>query len=211
MKTSEPPRIPQRESVEHARSLLRNGGRRLLGIAGPPGSGKSTLAASLVAALGDAAVLVPMDGFHLAQAELERLGRADRKGAPDTFDALGFVALLRRLRSADEPVVYAPRFHREIEESIAGAIVVPRTVPLVIIEGNYLLLQEDGWGGVRPELDTCWYIDLDDAERVRRLVDRHVRHGRTRQAATQWVIRTDEANAALIAGTRFRADLAVVR
>ena len=123
-------------AVEHARRLAAAGGRRILGIAGAPGAGKSTLAARLAAALGERAAVVPMDGFHLAGAELERLGRADRKGAQDTFDAAGFVALLRRLRAADEPVVYAPAFRRAIEEPIAGAVPVAASVPLVISRGQ---------------------------------------------------------------------------
>src|SRR5947207_15332686 len=109
------PAIPP-DFLARARALAA-GGRRLLGLAGAPGSGKSTLAAALAAALAERAIVVPMDGFHLANAELARLGRAGRKGAPDTFDAAGYVALLRRLRSqpAHEPV-YAPAFRREIEE-----------------------------------------------------------------------------------------------
>src|SRR6059058_4362373 len=109
--------------VARARALVVPGQRRILGIAGPPGGGKSTVARAVVAALGDAARLVPMDGFHLAQAELVRLGRRERMGAPDTFDAAGYAALLRRLHG-EEPVVYAPEFRREIEEPIAGAIAV---------------------------------------------------------------------------------------
>src|SRR3954462_15640435 len=116
--------------VARARALVVPGQRRILGIAGPPGGGKSTVARTVVAALGDVARLVPIDGFHLAQAELVRLGRRDRMGAPDTFDSAGYAALLQRLRG-DEPVVYAPEFRREIEEPIAGAIAVPRTVSLV--------------------------------------------------------------------------------
>src|SRR3954447_13115555 len=116
--------------VERARKLTSTGERRILGIAGPPGGGKSTVSRQVVAELGASARLVPMDGFHLAQAELVRLGRRDRVGAPDTFDALGYAALLRRLRDQTEPVVYAPEFRREIEEPIAGAIAVPKDVPL---------------------------------------------------------------------------------
>ena len=165
-------------AVEHARRLAGAGGRRILGIAGAPGAGKSTLAEQLAAALGERAAVVPMDGFHLADAELERLGRADRKGAQDTFDAAGFVALLRRLRAADEPVVYAPAFRRAIEEPIAGAIPVAASVPLVICEGNYLLLDEGAWRGVRPLLDACWYVETDEAVRLDRLVRRHVAFGK---------------------------------
>ena len=194
-------------ALARARELARAGGRRVLGIAGAPGSGKSTLAALVAAELGDAAVVVPMDGFHLAQAELARLGRADRKGAADTFDAAGFVALLRRLRDPAEALVYAPEFRREIEEPIACAIPVPAEVPLVVTEGNYLLL----WTEVRPLLHEAWYVEAGDEEvRVERLIRRHVEFGKPPDFAREWVLRSDERNAALVASTRARADLEVV-
>src|SRR4051794_32985625 len=184
-----------------AHALAEQGGRRILGIAGPPGGGKSTVARAVVAHLGDRARLVPMDGFHLAQAELVRLGRRDRMGAPDTFDAGGFAALLERLRG-EEPVVYAPEFRREIEEPIAGAIAVPRTAPLVVTEGNYLLL----WPAVKPLLDESWYVETDEELRVQRLIQRHIQFGKTPEYARAWVMRSDEVNAALVAGTAARAD-----
>ncbi|MFE1577725.1 nucleoside/nucleotide kinase family protein [Streptomyces fradiae] len=193
-----------------ARSLAVHGARRLLGLAGPPGAGKSTLAARLVEGLDGLAVLVPMDGFHLAGAELDRLGRADRKGAPDTFDAAGYRALLARLRAAEPGVtVYAPAFDRALEEPVAGSVPVPPDVPLVVTEGNYLLHDDPAWVPVRPLLDEVWYVEADDALRVRRLVDRHVRYGRDRAAAERWVRESDEANARLVAPGRARADLVV--
>jgi len=196
--------------VERARSLARAGNRRLLGIAGAPGGGKSTLAAALVGALGpDTARLIGMDGFHLAQAELERLGRADRKGAADTFDASGFVALLRRLRAADEAVVYAPEFRREIEEPIACAVPVPREVPLVVTEGNYLLVGDGDWAGVRPLLHEAWFVEGDDDRRREWLIARHIAFGKAPDFARAWVMRSDERNAELVASTRDRADLVV--
>ncbi|MFD3834622.1 nucleoside/nucleotide kinase family protein, partial [Streptomyces sp. NPDC058621] len=184
------------------------GGRSILGIAGPPGAGKSTVAAKLAEALGpDVAVVVPMDGFHLAGAELVRLGRADRKGAPDTFDTAGYTALLRRLREPGAHPVYAPAFDRSLEEPIAGSIAVPAHVPLVITEGNYLLHDAGEWARVRPLLDEAWYLAPDDGLRIGRLVDRHVRHGKDPAHARAWVARSDEANARLIAPGRDRADL----
>ena len=195
---------------ERVRELLAGGGRGVLGIAGPPGSGKSTLAQRLAQAVGADAVVVPMDGFHLATSELKRLGRMDRQGAPDTFDATGYVALLRRLRQqlADE-VVYAPEFRRDGGESVAGAIAVEAKVPLVITEGNYLLLDEGPWAGVRPLLDEVWYVDVDDALRRERLAARHVSFGRTQAQARAWMEHTDEPNARRIAGYRHRAHFAV--
>lgn len=200
-----------RALIERARELAAPGGRRILGIAGAPAAGKGTLAAELSAALGEAAALVPMDGFHLAEAELRRLGKNHRKGAPDTFDAAGYVALLRRLREPERDTVYAPRFHRELEESYAAEIPVAPEIPLVITEGNYLLLDEHPWHHVRELLDECWFLAPDDEQRVRRLIGRHVKHGRTPRQARDWVHRSDEANAALIASCRERADLVIAR
>ena len=159
-------------------------------------------------ALGDRALLVPMDGFHLADAELRRLGRAGRKGAPDTFDAAGYVHLLRRLVDRADDVVYAPVFRRELELAEAGALPVPAATQLVVTEGNYLLL--DGpFAPVRALLTECWYVDVDPALRLERLVARHERHGRPRAAARAWVEHTDEPNARLVEATRDRADLVV--
>ena len=147
-------------------TLRARGTRCLLGLTGVPGAGKSTLAARLAAHAGASAIAVPMDGFHLANAELARLGRRERKGAPDTFDAAGYVALLRRLRDpVVGEVVYAPAFHREIEEAIAGEIAVPADVPLVITEGNYLLLNGP-WAAVRPLLDEVWFVEGDEPHLV---------------------------------------------
>lgn len=196
--------------IARARRLSEGGARRILGITGCPGAGKSTVAEGIVGALGVSAVLVPMDGFHLGNAELERLGRRDRKGAPDTFDAAGYVALLRRLRAAEAgETVYAPEFHREIEEAVAGAIAVPPEVPLVVTEGIYLLLDEGPWPAVRGLVDEIWYVELGDSVRVPRLLERHIRFGKSPAEARAWVARSDEANAALIRPTRDRADLIV--
>lgn len=189
--------------VERAAALAGAGRRRLLGICGAPGAGKSTLAARLVASLEGRAVLVGMDGFHLAQAELDRLGRADRKGAPDTFDADGYVDLLRRLRSTGDKIVYAPLFRREIEEPIANAVPVPPGTPLVITEGNYLLL----WPDVRPLLDEVWFLDPDPGLRRDRLVARHRAFGRGAADAAARADGSDQRNADLVAATGSRADL----
>ncbi|MEU9609152.1 nucleoside/nucleotide kinase family protein [Streptomyces sp. NPDC048057] len=197
----------QGETLRRARALVARGPRRILGIAGAPGAGKSTFARQLVEALGGGAVLVPMDGFHLAQAELERLGRAHRKGAPDTFDVEGYLALLARLRTPSAGVtVYAPAFDRDLEEPVAGSIAVPPDAPLIVTEGNYLLHDVGPWARVRSLLDETWYLELDRDTRVRRLVERHVAHGKERGDAERWVARSDEANARLVAPGRHRAD-----
>ncbi|RRO16239.1 nucleoside/nucleotide kinase family protein [Saccharopolyspora rhizosphaerae] len=196
------------ELIARAKRLAEGGQRRLLGITGAPGAGKGTVAERVLRELGDSAVMVPMDGFHLANAQLERLGRTDRKGAPDTFDAAGYVALLRRIREGAE-TVYAPNFHREVEESFAAEIAVEPEVPLVITEGNYLLLDTQPWSQVRGLLDECWFLAPSDEVRVQRLIDRHVRYGRTPEQAAEWVHRSDERNAEAVAATRGRADLVV--
>jgi pantothenate kinase len=194
------------QALARARALISRGGRRILGLVGPPGAGKSTVAQQLVDALGGAAVLLPMDGFHLANVELARLGRAGRKGAPDTFDAGGYVALLQRVRAGRDAIVYAPEFRREIEEPVASAIAIAPETPLVITEGNYLLLDQHGWSGVRALLDEAWYVDVDEALRRQRLVERHMRFGRSEPEARAWEAGTDQPNAELIAATAPRAD-----
>jgi pantothenate kinase len=197
------------ELAERARRLATAGTRRILGITGAPGAGKSTLAAAMVAELGGLAVTVPMDGFHLTNSELDRLGRRERKGAPDTFDAEGYVALLRRIRADDDDVVSAPEFPREADEPLSDRIAVPRHVPLVITEGNYLLLDRGPWAAVRTLVDEVWYLAPDNQTRIDRLIDRHVRHGKSPDEARAWVARSDESNARLVALTRDRADVIV--
>ena len=188
------------------KEMLKGDKRCLLGLVGAPGAGKSTLAQALQLALPAVSQVVPMDGYHLANVELARLGRAGRKGAPDTFDSAGYVSLLRRLRDqpADE-IVYAPEFRREIEEPIAGAIPVLPQTRLVITEGNYLLLDTGHWAHVAALLDEVWYVDIDDGVRNERLLQRHVDFGRAPAAALAWVAETDEPNARLIEATRSRA------
>lgn len=195
--------------VARARALAAAGGRRLLGITGAPGAGKSTTAAALAAALAPEAVLVPMDGFHLAEAELHRLGRHHRKGALDTFDAAGYVCLLRRLREPEPGTVWAPRFDRGIEEAIAGAIPVEPSVPLVITEGNYLLVDSGPWAAVRGLLDEVWYVRLPEHVRLARLTARHEAYGRAPEVAAARARGTDQRNAELVATTRDRADLVI--
>jgi len=207
------------ELVAAARGLVAGGRRAVLGITGSPGAGKSTFTEHLLAALagdpppgtvaGEWIAHVPMDGFHLADVELDRLGLRDRKGAPETFDVFGYVNLLRRLRADDEGAVYAPAFERDLEQPIAGAIGVRPEARLVLTEGNYLLLESGAWAGVRPLLDAVWFCAPDDEVRLDRLVRRHVRYGKAPDAAEAWARGTDERNARLVAATRARADRVV--
>lgn len=195
--------------VESARALVVPGERRILGLTGAPGAGKSTVAEQLVSALGpETAVLVPMDGFHLANEVLIDLGRLDRKGAHDTFDDGGYARLIATLRTqrAEHPVVYAPRFRREIEESIGSSIPVPPTVPLVVTEGNYLLLESDAWPTARSHIDEVWFLAPDTGIRHARLVRRHEAYGKSPEEAEFWALGSDERNAQLIESTAGRAD-----
>lgn len=190
-------------------ALATGTGRLLVGIAGPPAAGKSTLARAVADALveqdGVPAVAVGMDGFHLANAELARLGLSDRKGAPETFDAYGFVHLLRRLRAADEPV-YAPTYSRVVHESIGSALPVPVDTRVVVVEGNYLLLRAQPWARVRELLDLAVYVAVPQHVRRGPLLKRQRARGLDDAAARDWVSRSDEANARLIEQTRQSAD-----
>jgi pantothenate kinase len=189
--------------------------RVVIGVAGAPGAGKTTLAEDLVAALagrlGAAAVAhLPMDGFHLADVQLDALGLRDRKGAPETFDGHGFLATMSRLRSGDPATVYVPGFERVLEQPVAAAIAIPRSVRVVVSEGNYLLLEDDPWPRVRALFDEVWFVDLTDRERVRRLVARHTQFGKDAGAAQAWALGPDQANAQRVLATRDRADLVVL-
>jgi pantothenate kinase len=195
--------------LTRARGLAVAGERRVLGITGAPGAGKSTLAVALAAELGESAALVGMDAFHLANSELERLGRRDRKGAIDTFDGAGYVALLERLATVGDEVVYAPEFRREIEEAIAGAVPVGPEVALVITEGNYLLVDSPPWSRVRPLLAEAWFCRPPEDLRIERLIERHVAFGKAPDFARSWVLGSDQRNARLVAPTAARADLVV--
>ena len=191
--------------------LLSNAdGRIIIGIVGKPGAGKSTLSSYLIEKLPKESVaLVPMDGYHLSNKELDVLGRRNRKGAPDTFDSNGYAALLQRIATSTEDV-YFPIFHREIEESIAAEGVVTAKTKIVLTEGNYLLHDQGGWKNVAPILTESWYVEVDDVVRLERLVDRHHFYGKERQAAYDWAHGTDENNAQLVEGTKELADFLVI-
>ncbi len=196
------------DAVEWATHRAATAKRTLLGLTGCPGAGKSTLSGRIAHALGpQQCVIVPMDGFHLDNAVLEIHGTRNRKGAPQTFDVAGYASLLGRLRNQTPgELVYAPRYDRELSTSIAGAIEVSAEVPLVITEGNYLLLDDGPWASVRQTLDACWFVTVSDEIRVPRLIARHVAFGKTPAAAEEWVRRSDEVNAALVRVSASRAD-----
>ncbi len=189
-------------------ALLARHRRVILGVTGPPGAGKTTVAESIAATFADA-VHIPMDGFHLADVELRRLGRLDRKGAIDTFDADGYRALLERIRAAPPETVYAPAFDRDVEQPIAGSIAVPPQTRLVVTEGNYLLDAEPPWPSVRDVLSEVWYVEVPREERRRRLVARHLEFGKSPEEAEAWVRDVDEPNADRIERCRPNADLVV--
>jgi pantothenate kinase len=196
------------EVVSRAKSLM-DGERKIVGLIGKPGAGKSTLSAQLIQQLGDQAAILNMDGYHLSNLALHELGRADRKGAPDTFDALGFTEILKRVKHEVDKNIYFPVFDRAIEESIAAQGVIVPSVKLVITEGNYLLHNGDNWSGVKNLLDESWFIEVDDSLRIERLVNRHHKFGKSKVDALSWATGSDENNAKIVAQTRESADLII--
>jgi pantothenate kinase len=191
--------------VEQART------RAVVGITGPPGAGKSTVAAQIVELAGKIvpAVVAPMDGFHRSAAELTEMGILELKGVPDSFDAVGFVALLRRLRTSTHDSLAWPTYDRARQEVVPSGTVVRPDDRLVIVEGNYLLLDAPPWDGVRPLLDAVWYLDAPVAVITARLVERLMRD-RTPEEARAKVASTDLPNATLVNATKHRADLVLI-
>lgn len=193
--------------IQRMRDVRPASDRLIVGLAGAPGAGKSTAAAALADHL-PGSVVLPMDGFHLPHAELVRLERRDRMGAPDTFDVDAFVALLTALRDVNNSglTLRAPVFDREIEHAVPDAIAVRPELLTVIVEGNYLLLAEHGWHRVAPLLDLSVGVVLDEATRHERLIARHIAFGKTADAARAWALGPDERNAAAITASLDRAD-----
>lgn len=170
--------------------------RVLTAVVGAPGSGKSTLAAELSRRLNlqkCPAVVVPMDGFHLDNAVLDARGLRPRKGAPETLDVAGFIYLVRRLRNNVE--VFAPTFDRPRDLSVANAIAVPADCPVVILEGNYLMLDEAPWRELAPLFDLTVRLHVPMPELRARLIQRWLSHNLSRAAATRRAESNDIPNA----------------
>ena len=176
-------------------------GRLIIGVVGKPGAGKSTITDYIMKNIKIQAALVPMDGYHLSNKVLIELGRSERKGAPDTFDAKGFTSLLQRIRNNVDEDIYFPVFHREFEESYAAEGVVGARTRLVLTEGNYLLVDDENWDGIRPLLNESWYLAPDDSIRQQRLIARHMKYGKTKEEAEFWSLGSDEANAQVVAAS----------
>jgi pantothenate kinase len=196
-------------------ALVRDSPRAILGIAGGPGAGKSTLVEALLerirAVMGaDWVAHVPMDGFHLADAQLDRIGARGRKGAPDTFDVAGYAHLLERVKREVDGPVYVPGFERMLEQPLAAALVVLPSARLIVTEGNYLLLDDPGWERARRVMAAVWFVTSEETVRVERLVTRHIQFGKTPDQARAWVATTDQRNSDLVAGTIGRADQVIV-
>ena len=181
--------------------------RTMIGIVGKPGAGKSTVVTEIQKQFSTEDVaIIPMDGYHLSNEELIRLGRRERKGAPDTFDVEGFISLITRVRNEIDKDHTFHIFHREIEASKADEGIVLRNTKVIVIEGNYLFSEEHNWSEVFPLLDQSWFIEIDDEIRMQRLITRHIKYGKTPQEAEDWSRGSDEANAKFIAKTASRAE-----
>ena len=202
--------ITKEEAKEIVTNLASGATRTIIGIVGKPGGGKSTLSKYLLKGCDENLVSVlPMDGFHLSNKVLKSLGRSDRKGAPDTFDVKGFANLLERIASDQSNPIYYPIFDRSIEESIAAQGVVLPSTRVVIVEGNYLMHDRDGWQEISPLLNQSWYAYLDEDIRISRLISRHIAFGKDPESAKAWAKGSDQANAELIEMSVARCDFLI--
>jgi pantothenate kinase len=184
--------------------------RTIIGIIGKPGGGKSTLSKYLLKGMDPTLVsVVPMDGFHLSNKVLKELGRSDRKGAQDTFDVKGFTTLIQRIKMDSAEPIYYPIFDRSIEESIAAQGVVYPSTRVVIVEGNYLMHDRDGWQEISPLLNQSWYAFLEEDIRISRLISRHIAFGKDPDSAKAWAKGSDQVNAELIETGVGRCDFLV--
>ncbi len=193
--------------------LAETDGRLIVAVAGPPGAGKSTMSDYLLHAInkgGEApSIVVPMDGFHLDDAILDRRGLLGRKGSPPTFDCAGFAVLLQRLKQADGEV-FIPVFDRSLELSRAAASVVGPEHRVLLVEGNYLLLDQQPWAQLAPFFDLTVYLDVPFDELERRLTDRWLGFGFDAEAARNRALSNDIPNAELVVAQSRKADFVVV-
>ncbi|MFD7644070.1 nucleoside/nucleotide kinase family protein [Kitasatospora sp. NPDC059795] len=205
-------------AVERALGLLHGPGsgtgRVLLGLAGPPAAGKSTLARLLIDAVNrhegpDTAAYLPLDGFHLSNAQLDRLELRPRKGAPETFDAFGYLALVQRVAADRFHDIYAPDFDRTLDEPVAARHLIRPCTRLVVTEGNYLASPATPWADARALLRELWYVDADHAARDARLLARHTAGGEDHSTARRRVDTNDRPNAAHVETTRAACDWVV--
>jgi pantothenate kinase len=201
-----PPRVTMSALIDWIRRDAAGRDRYLFGIVGPPGSGKSTIASTLAHELG--APIAPMDGFHLPNRVLDERGLRHVKGAPETFAAHEFADAVQQLRAATEDVLI-PDFDRVDDEPRPDRIRLRSTDEIIIVEGNYLLLDRDPWSTLRDYLDAVGYVDIDSDVRIARLIARHVHFGKTPEAAAVFVHESDERNTEIIEATRQRSDLII--
>ncbi len=181
--------------------------RFITAVAGPPGAGKSTLAAQIVAAIGHGARVVPMDGFHYDNAVLDQLGLRGRKGAPETFDAAGFLHLMQRLRAGEDAAISV--FDRDMDLARAGADLVTGADKYLVVEGNYLLLNDAPWCDLVPLFDLTVYIDVPEAELDARLLSRWDQYGKTPDQARLWIDSNDMPNIRRVTQGSRQADIVV--
>lgn len=199
------PHILEMESQAHHRIAI--------GLTGGPGTGKSTLAAELVAMLNavrpGSAALVPMDGFHMKHAKLEAMGQTDYKGAPHTFEGADFVNFLHHLKGA-ATAVSGPGYSRKIEDTVDNAFTIQPEVRVLVVEGNYLLLTDGPWAGVKPLLDYAIFIDVPRELVKARLLRRHGEEGLfTEERNRAHIERNDLPNYDLVSLSQDRADVVI--
>ena len=170
--------------------------RFILAISGPPGSGKSTISSLIANSLGECAKIVPMDGFHLENQRLKDLNLLHRKGSPETFDAYGFLELIRNIRKKES--LTFPIFNRDADETIKDAETLCPKHKIIIIEGNYLLLNKHPWSDLREYFDLSIYLEVSDIELEKRLTDRWIEHGLDPISASARAINNDMANVSYV-------------
>ncbi len=188
-----------------ARKNKTDSSRLLVGIAGAPGSGKSTLAAELVtrvntqlAASAESSIVVPMDGFHLDNVILDQHGTRAVKGSPQTFDIAGLLSLVQRLAAPTQQTIYAPLFDRRADLARNAAQAIETQHSIVIVEGNYLLLQRDGWRELRALFDCTVMLDVPESALETRLIQRWLDHDLTPAQARLRASSNDIPNAHVV-------------